>query len=445
MKHHKPGWSLGTLLTLLLTVTVTAGCLFMFSRMRGESANAQMDAQRVIGLMSSAFQGPTVAPAAQQNQVRTVKVTLAPTAAALVTDTPAPAPAATPEPVQPTAALPPYTFSLTAGGLLSFQSDITDSVYSKTDKTADYRSVLSQISGKIYADLNLVTLPQLINSSDRKYGDAIALSEAADAVRALGMDQVILGSEHILDQGAPGAADTVSALTARGLTCTGVNVSGAVQRRLIPLNGGEVALLSYTDALTAKSKNAQKGNAGLLQPFSLDAARADIRWARSQGARCVIVCLYWGKADGADVTSAQRKTAQALAQMGADVILGTRPSRVLPMEVISVTGEDGKARDAFVAYSLGTLLTESREGFDISGMLLHLSVSSDAQGRMQFQAEYTPTYIWRQNVNGAVQYRVLCSADPAPEEMSGQQKEVMQRALTRVQTALKNSPVAQRP
>ena len=444
MKHHKPGWSLGTILTLLLTLAVTAGCLLLFSRIRGEDTGVQMDAQRVIGLMSAALQGPTTAPEPLQSPVRTVKVTLAPVTAAPATDTPAPT---DPPPVTPTpAAQPPYTFSLTAGGLLSFHSDISDSVYSKTDRSADYRPILAGISGKVYADLNLVTLPQLINVADRKYGDTITLSEAADAVRGLGVDEVILGSEHILDQGMQGAADTVSALTASSLSCTGVSAAGAAQHRLIPLNGGTVALLSYTDVLTAKGKTAQTDNPGALKPFSLEAAREDIRWARGQGARCVIVCLYWGKADATAVTSAQRNTALALAEMGADVILGTRPSRVLPMEIISCTGEDGKTRSAFVAYSLGTLLTESREGYDISGALLHLTVSCDSQGRVEFlNAEYTPTYIWRQSVNGVMQYRVVCSADVAPDEMSGQQQEVMQRALTRVQSILKNSPVTQRP
>jgi poly-gamma-glutamate synthesis protein (capsule biosynthesis protein) len=443
MKHHKPGWSIGTILTLLLTVLVTAGCLFMFGKMRGQGTSAKMDAQRVIGLMNSAFQGPTPAPAAQ-NQVRTVKVTLAPVTAAPEADTPAPM--ATPAPTEPPASLPPYTFSLTAGGLLSFQSDISDTVYSKENKTADYRPVLSRIGSKVYADLNLVTLPQIINVSDRKYGDAITLSEAADAVQSLGMEQVALASEHILDQGVQGAADTVSALSGSGLSCTGVNVSGASQRRLVPLNGGTVAILSYSEALTAKGRNAQKENAGVLQLFSLDTARADIRWARSQGARCVIVCMYWGKSDAVEVTRAQKSTAQSLAQMGADIILGTRPSRVLPMEIITCTGEDGKARDAFVAYSLGTLLSESREPYDISGILLHLNVFSDEQGRMHFQGvEYTPTYIWRQEVNNKIQYSVVCSADPAPEEMSSQQKEVMKRALNRVQSILENTPVTQRP
>ena len=444
MKHHKPGWSLGTIFTLLLTAVVTVGCLVLFSGIRGHDTSVQMDAQRVIGLMGSALQGPTAAPEPLQSPVRTVKVTLAPVTVAPATD--APAPLDTPEPAPVTPVQPPYSFSLTAGGMLLFHSEISDSVYDKTEKTADYRPILSTISTEVYADLNLVTMPQLINISDRKYGDTITLSEAADAVRTLGVDQVILGSEHILDQDVQGAADTVSALTSRGLVCGGVSVSGAAQHRLVALNGGTVALLSYTDVLTAKSKNTQKENPSVLRPFSLEAAREDIRWARSQGARCVIVCMYWRKADATAVTSAQRDTAKALAEMGADVILGTRPTRVLPMEIISCTGEDGKPRSAFVAYSLGTLLTENRQdGYAISGALLHLTVTCDSDGRVEFQnAEYTPTYIWRQEINKNIQYRVVCSADPAPEEMNNQQRGYMQNALNRIQNTLKNSPVIQR-
>ena len=43
-----------------------------------------------------------------------------------------------------------------------------------------------------------------------------------------------------------------------------------------------------------------------------------------------------------------------------------------------------------------------------------------------------------------MQYRLVCSSDPPPEGMSTQQKEVMQRSLTRIQTVLKDSPVMER-
>ena len=302
-------------------------------------------------------------------------------------------------------------------------------------------SVVNTNRNKISADLNLLALPQTINTADRKYSDTMAPVEAASAIRAMRVDHVILGTEHLLDQGTDGAEATVSALRNQNV----VGVGDASQPCMVQINGGAVAILSYTDVLTTRGKNALASSPGYLTLYSEDVARQQIQQARNQGARCVIVYMYWGKLDTASVTTAQKNTARALAAMGADVILGIRSSRVLPMELIRVNDEAGKQRTAFVAYSLGTLLTESREGVDISGALLHLNLRSDENGEMHFEGiEYTPTYIWRQSVAGKIQYRLICSADSAPEYMSDQQKDVMARALKRIQNALKDSPVKQR-
>ncbi len=433
MKKRKSGLSLGSILTICLTIAVIAGCVFMFGRIRG-GADAGMDARRMIGAVHSFMQSAGSA-AQPQVTVRTVTVTLAPV-------TPPPA---TPVPVTPAPVNNPYepfSFTLTAGGLLSFQSEISDSVYSKADKALNYTPVVEPIRSKIYGDVNLVTLPQTINTVDRKYSDTIAPAEAAIAIQSMGIGEVALATEHILDQGRQGAENTVSVLESRQLGTAGVNAMGASRTRLVRVNGGAVAILSYTDALTSKSRNELAKDNSFFAVYDENMARADIQNARNQGARCVIVCMYWGRQDAASVTTAQKNAAQALAEMGADVILGTRPSRVLPMELIYCTGPDGKSHTAFVAYSLGTLLTESREAYDICGLLLHLRVRSDEQGAVHFEGiEYTPTYIWRQSVSGQMQYRLLCSADPPPEGMSSQQKQVMQRSLARIQAALKNSPV----
>ena len=433
MKKRKSGLSLGSILTICLTIAVLAGRVFMFGRIRG-GADAGMDARRMIGAVPSFMQSAGSA-AQPQVTVRTVTVTLAPV-------TPPPA---TPVPVTPAPVNNPYEpffFTLTAGGLLSFQSEISDSVYSKADKALNYTPVVEPIRSKIYSDVNLVTLPQTINTVDRKYSDTLAPAEAAIAIQSMGIGEVALATEHILDQGRQGAENTVSVLESRQLGTAGVNATGASRTRLVRVNGGTVAILSYTDALTSKSRNELAKNNSFFAVYDENMARADIQNARNQGARCVIVCMYWGRQDAASVTTAQKNAAHALAEMGADVILGTRPSRVLPMELIYCTGPDGKSHTAFVAYSLGTLLTESREAYDICGLLLHLRVRSDEQGTVHFEGiEYTPTYIWRQSVGGQMQYRLLCSADPPPEGMSSQQKQVMQRSLARIQAALKNSPV----
>ena len=438
MRKKRGGLTLGSILTICLTLAVLGGSVFFYIRIHSGGSNAAMDAQRMVGAVHSFMQSAGSGNKQPQVTVRTVTVTLAPV-------TPPPA---TPVPVTAAPVNHPYqsfSFTLTAGGLVSFQSEVSDSVYDKAGKTLDFEPVVQSISAKINGDINLITLPQSINTADRKYSDTLAPTEAASALQSMGFSQVALATEHLLDQGRKGAEDTVSALTSHQLSCAGVNALDAKRAQLVQIGGDAVAILSYTDILTSKSKNELAKQTSFFAIYDEDMVRSDIQNARNQGARCVIVCMYWGKQDAVSVTSAQKKTAQALAEMGADVILGTRPSRVLPMELIYCTRPDGKTHSAFVAYSLGTLLTESREAYDISGLLLHLNVRSDEQGEIHFETiEYTPTYIWKQKMNGRTQFSIVCSADPAPEGMSTQQKQVMQRSLTRIQTALKQCTVTQR-
>ena len=447
MREHKamngkgPRVSLGTILVLCLTAAVVAGCVIVFAQIQGENPEARMGAQKVVGMIGNALHGPSPLPA-PQNTVRTVTVTLAPTAAAA---TPAPTAYAQAEGTQPPARQG-FSFTLTIGGLLGFHSDISDSVYDKTAKTFDYAPVLATLGSKVHADLNVATLPHVLNTVDQKYADVTAPAAILAGVKAGGFNDLLLNTEHILDQGAQGAADTAAAIMAGGFSCGGVAAGGAQQNRLVQINGGRVALLAYTDTLTNKGKNALESQAELLTLFDLESIGRDISAARSQGASFVAVFLHWGREEATAVTAAQRETARSLTAMGADLIVGTHPSRVLPMEIISCAGTDGSPRQALVAYSLGTLLTESREGYDISGALLHLRITCGSQGEVAFDSiEYTPTYIWRQSVGGKMQYRVVCSADAAPEDMDAKQREVMGRALVRVQNTLKDGPAAQRP
>lgn len=433
MNTKRRGVSLGTILALCLTAVVAVGYFVLYLSIRSRQAPSGTQSAPVAGLMADSEQEETPDP---QSTVKTVTVTMPPA----VTAVPAPA-----ETVPANMHYDAYSFDLTLGGMVAYQSDISDALYNKTQKTLDYSPVLSLIAPKIHADLNIVTFGQVINSQDLKYADVQVPSCAADALRAAGFDDVMLCTEHVLDQGVQGAASTVQVLTAKGLSCGGVTAGDTHQHRMIQLNGAKIALLAYTDVLTAKGKNAQESQPNALRLYDEQAARRDIQAAKAQGASLVIVYMYWGRADTASVTNAQRGTARALAEMGADVIVGNRPTRVLPMELITTMGDDGRARQTFVAYSMGSLVTESREAYDISGTLLHLRIVGDEQGHVRFAAvEYTPTYIWKQTVDGKMQYRVVCSADPAPAGMDEKQRQYMANALNRVQKTLHESPVSLR-
>ena len=61
---------------------------------------------------------------------------------------------------------------------------------------------------------------------------------------------------------------------------------------------------------------------------------------------------------------------------------------------------------------------------------MHVQVSYNSRTGVSFgKIEYTPTYIWGQDLSGAYRYRVIQSAVAAPAEMNTKQSEVMGRAL----------------
>lgn len=430
----KRGVSAGTILALALTAAVVFTCVFLYVKVRSRSTDVHMSVLRAAEqLKENIAQTPEETPV-PQSTVHTVTVTLAPAAAV----TPG---AATAHPVR--TAREKRTFTITAGGMIAFESDVSDSVYDHEAKAFAYAPVLATLRAKVDGDLTLATLPQVI-STDQKYGDEQIPEAAADGVRSSGFEYVLLNTSHILDQGAAGAEQTVSSLRQLGMHPLGVEAGDSSQHQVILLNGVRIALLSYTEALTAKGKLSLENQPGVMQLYSQQQAERDIAAVRAQGADAVIVCIHWGKADTTSPTAAMRRTAQSLAEAGADMILGTRPQRVLPMDLITVSADNGIQRQCLVAYSLGTLLTESRDGYDISGMLLNLTVTCDGAETRFDSITYTPTYVWRQSVNGKIQYRVVCSADAAPADMDAKQQDVMDRALKRVQTILKDSPAAMR-
>ena len=84
MHGRKRGLSLGSILTIVLTVCVLIGCVLFFSAFRS-GENVVMTAQKIAGLIGDAVRKD--AAAEQPAQVRTVVVTLAPS---LSTATPVP-------------------------------------------------------------------------------------------------------------------------------------------------------------------------------------------------------------------------------------------------------------------------------------------------------------------------------------------------------------------
>ena len=139
----------------------------------------------------------------------------------------------------------------------------------------------------------------------------------------------------------------------------------------------------------------------------------DIANVRKAGADLVIVMPHWGTKNKTEVASSTRSLARALAEAGADLIIGAHPNVVQKVERMTVTRSDGAKHEAYVAYSLGSFLTDSREAKNTAGMILQVEIVYDPQTRsVRFEeVSYMPTYIQRLRSGEAYAYRIVAAGD----------------------------------
>lgn len=421
----RKGLSIPSILTILLTIAVLAGCVLVYAAFHSD-ADIPMATMKMAGLLSDSLRGD--APP-ETNPVNKTTITLPPQPAATTPPTLPPA--------QPTAA---PQLRITLAGMAAFESNVADSVYDKNSMICDYSRVLPSLLGRDESHLRLVVAPQAFNASGRAYSDQAAHPSAALALHNAGFDVAVVNSDALLRQGAQTVTDTVNALYQNGLSVCGVNAGNARQMLVLEENGMKIALIGYAEKISTSAGNTLQSTAGngMLTADTMEELEGLIQQARNQGCHFVMVYLQWQDTAAQRVTDAMRSTALEVTAAGADMIIGTGIQRLLPAAWLSTSDENGIERRALTLYSIGSLLTESREGYNLSGALVHLTLTAKGKGAEIQALSYEPTYIWRQYMDGAEQYRVVINAQ-APEEMNESQRDVMLRCKNRTDESLLNT------
>ena len=430
-RRKRRGVSLGTVVMLALTLMVTVGAVSLLSRLMGNTT-IELDTDRMLSALSITDGLPELS----LNDIPISISTGQPTA------TPAPAdqnridlPATLPPQITAVPTQTPYaggSFTLTLGGSICVDDAVRKSCYYSESQKYDFTEVLSLIKGEMQSDLVMLSLENLIVPT-AKVSSLIAPETVMSMLASSGVDMVALGFPQVYDQGADGLAGTAQAARNAGLTTLGAYTSqeDADNLRLVTLNNVQVAFLHYTQELSAKSAKAIKSaDAAYAAPLAeAERITADIAAARGAGAKVVIVSVNWSGTKSTP-TKTQATLAQQIADAGADVIVGTGTGILQP--VTWLTGKDGHR--TLCAYSLGALVSESRSNGGVAAALLQLRIAVDGTGQVIFeQTAYTPTYIWRYKQDSQYQYRVVASDQLAPDGMSSDQKEAMERALTNAQ------------
>lgn len=443
-KHRSPsvrrGISFGTVFMLAVTVVVVGLSSAILPRLLG-SADFRVDVTGAFSALSldDSLTALTLSDIPIGAATPTPEVSAAPD----VTPMPTPQPTATP--------VPGGTVTLTIGGSVNIDEAIRKSAYYSESKKYDFTEMMTLLEDEMRSDLTLVTLENITYDAE-KVSSVNVPSVVMDMLAQTGVDVVALGYPNAYDKGSEGLQATITEASERGMTTLGAYASekDAQTLRLFTVDNVKVAFLHYTETISSTGKKAIRSDgADYALPTTLvngapEAMLADVRDARAAGADVVIVSLNWGKVSASKPTTAQKELAQQLADAGADVIVGAGSRVVQPVTWLTAKGVDGSIRHTLCAWSLGSLINESRKDGNVLGMLLQLQISFDGDSVSFERVCYTPTYIWRYKQDGQYYYRVVVSDQPAPDGMSDDQIGYMEKALRNLQKYLGDSPVTLR-
>ena len=176
-----------------------------------------------------------------------------------------------------------------------------------------------------------------------------------DTLKDLDVDLLTLANNHIFDRGAVGARRTTEVLDSADLKWIGLGVGDIVSNDAIILdnNGIKAAFInhSYGSNLWPKSNDV---HLNLINSADLTQS---LERARALSPDIIIACFHWGYEYHFSPSIHQKNAAEISFNNGADLIIGTHPHVLQPIE-IRVSSEDNRVKA--VAWSLGNFVSFQR-------------------------------------------------------------------------------------
>jgi poly-gamma-glutamate capsule biosynthesis protein CapA/YwtB (metallophosphatase superfamily) len=176
----------------------------------------------------------------------------------------------------------------------------------------------------------------------------------AQGLANAGFDVVSIANNHTMDLGAVGLRDTIQALRQAGVEPVGggANASEALAPAVLTRQGLRVAFLAVSDIVPGYSAAGRRSSGiAVTQRNRPNPALARAIAKAKRQADFVVVSIHWGVERTSRPTAWQQSLGRQMIRWGADVVLGSHPHVLQPVE---------RYRTGIIHYSLGNFITYVR-------------------------------------------------------------------------------------
>ena len=264
-----------------------------------------------------------------------------------------------------------YSFDLLMVGDALIHSAIYEDAL-LSDGSYDFKPMLEYIkpiSSKY--DLAYYNQETILGGEDLGYSNYPRFNspdEVGDAFIDAGFNLVSLATNHTMDKGEAGVLHSVHYWSSQKDVVWDGQRSSQEERdkvRIYECNGIKYAFFSYTT--WTNGLETPVGKEYLNNVYSNEKAKNDIEKVKDK-VDVIIVAMHWGVEYSTDVSQEQEMIANYLSSLGVNLIIGSHPHVVEPVEYIN----DGKT---LVIYSLGNFISDQVGIERLTGLMMEVTIN----------------------------------------------------------------------
>lgn len=292
---------------------------------------------------------------------------------------------------------------MSAVGDILCSTAMLEDAYNENTKTYDFSNMVNKISGFINnADVVMGTMETGIVSEE--FNDKRAPIEFARAIKDSGVNLVTISHNHSLDNGVKGIQETRDNLEELDFTVIGDKLETSNAVAIKEVKNAKIGFLTYTCFLDNEEQIKQEEK-DCINMYSEEQVKSDVAYAKEQGAEYICVLIHWGDAISENVTEDQKNVAKYLIDNDVDLIIGSHPSVVQPMEVV----QNAEGENVFVAYSIGTYISTLSAEEARTELVLNIELrKSGKDGKVTLnKVDYTPIYMLDNGENTANRFELI--------------------------------------
>ena len=278
--------------------------------------------------------------------------------------------------------------------------------------TYDFSYVFNDIKEYIEnADIAIGNLETTFAGSQKGYSNYPRFNtpeQLGTSLKNIGIDVLSTANNHCMDTNFNGLVSTLDYLDQDHISHVGTNSSKEEQNNILikEVNDIKIAFLSFTYGTNGISIPSDK-------PYCVNLIDEDLMlnqlsFAKQQNPDLICVNMHWGIEYQTSQNETQENLADFLFENGVDIILGSHPHVLQPMEKRNVVLENGKQKDCFVIYSLGNFMSDQTKTNTQTSIILNLEIVKDAyRGDIKIKnVSYVPIYMYK-SASSKKKYRIL--------------------------------------